>query len=67
MKTINYTFSLLIIFTFVYCQPAGSNLEIVTPESVGFNSSRLELIDQHIQSYINEDKVPGGVFLIARK
>ncbi|MBN1819389.1 MAG: beta-lactamase family protein [Prolixibacteraceae bacterium] len=60
----------LILFLFVFiisCQPVTTNLESGSPESVGFNSERLALIDQHIQSFIDAKKVPGGVFLIARK
>lgn len=67
MKPINYIPGLLLVFILVGCQPSSFNFETTSPESVGFNSTRLELIDQHIQSYIDKEKVPGGVFLIARK
>ncbi len=47
-----------------------SNAQVLqenNPEKAGMNALRLEKLDNFIQKYIDEEKVPGGVFLIARK
>jgi CubicO group peptidase (beta-lactamase class C family) len=38
-----------------------------SPESVGIASKHLAYLDAHIQRYIDEGKLPGGLVLVARK
>ncbi|MBL7112049.1 MAG: beta-lactamase family protein [Bacteroidales bacterium] len=40
---------------------------VAEPESVGYSSERLDRIDQLVESYIEENKIPGAVGFIARK
>lgn len=45
----------------------GNKLSPASPESAGMSAAKLAQIDQHIEKYIREGKVPGGSFLIAKK
>jgi CubicO group peptidase (beta-lactamase class C family) len=40
---------------------------IGTPESVGVSASGLARLDEHIRTYIDAGKLPGGLALVARK
>ena len=44
-----------------------TTLSNASPSSVGVSAERLALLDQHINKFIADGQVPGGVFLIARK
>ncbi len=56
--------SLLFISASVYAQ--NGNLSTATPESVGMSSTKLARIDNHIEKYINDGKVPGGSFMVVK-
>ena len=64
---------LLLFLAFITCfQCIGIAQKIATlskgsPSSVGISADRLARLDQHIEKFISEGQVPGGVFLIARK
>ena len=64
---------LLLILTFIICfhgslfAQKAATLSNASPASVGISAERLALLDQHINKFIAEGQVPGGVFLIARK
>jgi len=56
----------LFLIAFVTTNQA-QNLVVGSPEKVGVNPERISKLDGFIQKYIDDDKVPGGVFLVARK
>ncbi|MDH3650309.1 MAG: beta-lactamase family protein [Saprospiraceae bacterium] len=59
---------LFLAFSFgLGAQAPSLSEEFVNPANVGFDVERLSMIDAHIDSYISEQMLPGGVFLIARK
>lgn len=63
-------FSLLFLLTIAvltFAQSAKGGLAQAAPAEVGMSAKRLALLDAHIQKYIGEGTMPGGVFLIARK
>lgn len=62
-KNLALFLSILLISSAGYSQVLTSN----KPEESGMSSEKLEKLDGFIQKYIDEEKVPGGVFLIARK
>ena len=43
------------------------NLAEVAPDKVGMSAKQLDLLDDHIQQYIDNGSMPGGVFLLARQ
>lgn len=53
-------------FTLLILGLAAQSLVNSTPERAGFSSERLQRMDSHIQKYVNEGKLPGGVFALAR-
>ncbi len=57
----------LSISILTFAQSAKGDLMQGTPAEVGMSAERLALLDAHIQKYIGEGTMPGGVFLIARK
>ena len=48
-------------------QCAIAQVEVVSPESVGLSSARLQNLDSLMQSHIDEKKIAGANVLIARK
>ena len=58
---------LSILATPLLAQKADPGLPLISPESVGMSSERLERIKPAMQRYIDEKLVPGTVTLIARK
>jgi len=40
--------------------------ETVEPETVGLDGKRLDRIDQFIEGYVNEQRLPGAVYAVAR-
>ena len=67
----NYRFLSLVLFIALsfsaLAQSAKNSLKEATPATVGMSAQQLGLLDGHIQKYIGEGTMPGGVFLIARK
>ncbi len=57
----------LFLPAFLFSQQKTYTLKEGTPSQVGMSSSKLVQLDQHIEKFINESHLPGGVFLIARK
>lgn len=54
------------LFSLIAQPSAAKSLEF-KPSEVGISSERLQLIDRHIESFIADGSIPGGVFLLARK
>ncbi len=48
-------------------QPVELELTPANPATVGISSDRLNRLDNFIQSYVDKEWFPGGVFLVARK
>ena len=46
---------------------SGSEIPLVTPESVGMDATRLNLIDDIVQEGLEQDKMPGCVVMIGGK
>lgn len=67
----NRQFLTLLLFLFItitaFGQSAKANLSQVNPSEVGMSAEQLALLDGHIQQYIGNGSLPGGVFLVARK
>jgi CubicO group peptidase (beta-lactamase class C family) len=62
----------IFILTLIYQTPflAQNNPQVlseITSENVGISSEHLLLLDQHIEKFIEEGNIPGGVFTIFRK
>ncbi|MFK7932883.1 MAG: serine hydrolase domain-containing protein [Saprospiraceae bacterium] len=77
MKNFLFVFCLLISCSTLWSQTATTNINYSlsneantlkngSPADVNVSAERLDLIDQHIQSYIEAGHVPGGVFLLSR-
>jgi len=64
MKQVVFLLALLILFQL---SGVSQSLTEAKPESVGFSSEKLKLIDRMAQQYADEGKIPGGVILVARK
>lgn len=60
-----YFFLLLLSINSLFL--SGQQLEIGHPDSVNLSASRLERIDDYIQSAIEKNVIPGGVFIFARE
>ena len=58
---------LALIFTLNSVFLGGQHLEHATAESVNISMDRLQRVDTYIQSAVDKNIIPGGVFLIARK
>jgi len=50
-----------------FAQSAKGALKQTNPSEVGVSSDGLAVLDGHIQKFVAEGSMPGGVFLIARK
>ena len=44
-----------------------SSLQQVRPEKVGMNAKKLKLVDQKMEELIKEDRLAGGIVVVARK
>ncbi|HCK09440.1 MAG TPA: serine hydrolase [Candidatus Latescibacteria bacterium] len=42
-------------------------MELITPESVGLSSPRLDRIREHFDSYVDDGRLPGYLVLVARR
>ena len=49
--------------TSIFAQPFRD----IRPESVGLSSKRLDRLTHHLDNYISDEKLPGGVALVLRK
>lgn len=65
----NTILSLVFLFniTCLFAQSAAPTLAPATPATVGISAERLAQVDQHIQGFVKDGSMPGGVFLIARQ
>lgn len=59
--------SALILFLVVYPALFAQELSQVRPEEVGLSSERLQRLSQVLQGYVNDNKLPGIVALVARR
>lgn len=58
----------LFLFSFVFAQNSYDQLvKGPTPEAAGISSERIALLDAHIQKYMDNGTMPGGVFMVMRK
>lgn len=68
MKNYILILSFLMIFqSFLFSQQKTYKLQEGNPSQVEMSEKRLSLLDQHINKFINEGHLPGGVFLVARR
>lgn len=59
--------SALILLLVVYPALFAQELAQVRPEEVGLSSERLQRLSQVLQGYVNDNKLPGIVALVARR
>ena len=59
--------SALILLLVVYQALFAQELSQVRPEEVGLSSERLQRLSQVLQGYVNDNKLPGIVALVARR
>lgn len=65
-----FNVKLFFVSLIIVCLGITTNAQVLMetkPEKAGMSAKRLELLDDFIQKYIDENKVPGGVFLVTRK
>ena len=67
MKTILRALPYIIIQLFLIQQVNSQGLPAAKPEEVGLLSDRLNRIKPVMQSYVDEDKLPGLITLVARR
>ncbi len=70
LQTMKYlTVKTLVIIFLLYASITlhAQKLTQDSPEKAGISSERISLLDGFIQQYVDAKKVPGGVFLVARK
>ena len=66
MNSARIRYSLLAIFLCATPSLAAQALPRALPEDVGMSSSRLERLDDALQEYVDEDRLPGGVAVVLR-
>ena len=66
-QLLSFFFFLSIAFIAFAQNSIEEGLRDALPAEVGMSAKRLALLDAHIQKYIGEGTMPGGVFLVARK
>lgn len=64
---IRITLTFLFLFTFSIFAQTGTKLSKGQPESVGMSSAHLEKISDHVKAYMEDNKLPGGTFLVAKE
>jgi CubicO group peptidase (beta-lactamase class C family) len=64
-KTISLT--LIIVFLTASCSEQEINLPTAKPEKVGMSSERLDRIKPVMQSYVDQNKLPGIITMVARR
>jgi CubicO group peptidase (beta-lactamase class C family) len=65
-----FNFKLFFVSVIFVCSGIAINAQVLIeakPENAGMSAQKLELLDDFIQKYVDDNKVPGGVFLVARK
>ena len=68
MKNLSALFSILLLFhSCRHEDRTNKSLESSVPENVGISSAKLAYIDSLVNTYITENKFPGGVFMILRR
>ncbi|MGQ8336745.1 serine hydrolase domain-containing protein [Sunxiuqinia sp. A32] len=68
MKNLLLILSVVFFLTACNCETNEiSTLVQTTPEEAGFSANRLAMADSLIQNYMQEEWLPGGVFLVAHK
>lgn len=67
LKLFLFIYFFFISQAFMNGQAVDIRLPEAAPEAVGLSAERLALIDAHIEKYIKEGSLPGGVFMIARR
>ncbi|MCP4312214.1 MAG: beta-lactamase family protein [Bacteroidetes bacterium] len=67
MRTVFRIITIILIQLFVVSGSSGQGLPTASPEECGFSSERLQRIDAVMQSYVEENKLPGMLTLVARK
>lgn len=62
-------FWLFLVFLLIASMPEGQAqpLSLAEPEEVGFSPERLERLSNVLQEYAADEKLPGGVVLVARQ
>jgi len=60
------TLSLLLAGLWISQKTFAGDLQRAKPEDVGLSSERLERLSNMLSTYVEDDKLPGGVALIAR-
>jgi len=63
---IRITIALLFLSIGLFAQKSGPFIK-GTAESVGMSDATLEQVDNHILKYVEDNKLPGGSFLIAKQ
>ena len=68
MKVLLLSFFLVhaLCYTTVLAEPV-SPLNMVKPEKVGMDARKLKLVDQKMEELIKEDRLAGGIVVVARK
>lgn len=60
------SFSLLVAGLWITQSTFAGDLKRANPEDVGLSSERLERLSNMLNTYVEDDKLPGGVALVAR-
>ena len=68
MKVLLLSFFLVhaLCYTTVLAEPVNP-LNMVKPEKVGMDAKKLKLVDQKMEELIKEDRLAGGIVVVARK
>ena len=68
MKKVTLLFLIQVgLFITVFAQKnANTDLQMASPEKVGFSPTRLKQIDKHLQNYIDKQWIAGAVGIVAR-
>ncbi len=59
--------SLLLLFNLIFYTLFSQPLQVVTPETVGISSDRLERLTDRFEQYVADKHMAGSVILVARK
>lgn len=59
--------ALFLFPSFLLAQYEPNELIEAPAETVGMSTALLQMVEDHIQDYVDKSLVPGGVFLVARK
>lgn len=62
MRAVIFIFLIVLVPSFLFAQ----SLQTIQPENVGISTERLQKIDKVLQHYIETQKLPGAVVLVAR-